>query len=287
MEETLPDLTADATRVAVIALAEDGSVDLTTAVTVRQPVQATAIIEARAPSVVSGLLYAETTARTAGCTVTWVVDEGESAGAGELGRIRGNLAAILRAERPVLNILQRAAGIATATRAVVAALAGTGCRVLHTRKTAPGLRLMDVAAVVAGGGTIHRLDLAHTVMVKDNHWRALAREGRSLGEALEAARSRGALACQVEVESEAQVVTACQAGADRLLIDNQTPEVVRQWTARARELAPGIAVEATGGITLENARAFADAGVDFVSVGGLTHSVRSADIALRLEFAGA
>lgn len=286
MPESLPDLSIDATRIAASALSEDGLIDLTTAVSVRQPVSGEATIQARTPCVVSGLLYAETTARAAGCSVTWVVREGEEVAPpqrpGVLGRIRGDLAAVLRAERPVLNILQRACGIATATRELVKVLEGTPCRVLHTRKTAPGLRFLDVAAVVAGGGTVHRLDLAHTVMVKDNHWRALQREGRTLADALTSARARGALACQVEVESEDQVAEACRAGADRLLIDNQTPGTVARWSKAARRLAPSIAIEATGGITLANARAFAESGADYISVGALTHSVLAADIALEL-----
>ena len=282
MSEALPDLSVDATRVAAAALAEDGLIDLTTAVTVRQPIAGEATIEARSRCVVSGLLYAETTARAAGCTVSWAAKEGDQIAPGVLGQIRGDLAVMLRAERPVLNILQRACGIATATREYVQALKGTRCRVLHTQNTAPGLRCLDVAAVLAGGGVIHRLDLAHTVMVKDNHWRALEREGRSLDDALTAARARGALACQVEVETESQVVLACRAGADRLLIDNQTPETVLQWSATARGLSPDITIEATGGITLTNVRAFAEAGADYVSVGALTHSVKAADIALEL-----
>jgi nicotinate-nucleotide pyrophosphorylase (carboxylating) len=283
MPENLPDLSVDATRVAANALAEDGFVDLTTAVSVRQPVAGEAVIEARTPCVVSGLIYAETTARAAGCSVEWAAREGDQIDPGPLGRMRGDLAAVLRAERPALNILQRACGIATATRAYVKALSGTKCRVLHTRKTAPGLRYLDVAAVVAGGGAIHRLDLAHTVMIKDNHWRALARESRSLADALAAARGRGAVACQVEVETEEQVVEACRAGADRLLIDNQTPETVAAWARVARELSPAIAIEATGGINLGNARAYAMAGADFISVGALTHSVTAADISLELS----
>ena len=282
MPENLPDLSIDATRVAANALAEDGFVDLTTAVSIRQPVSGEATIQARTPCVVSGLVYAETTARAAGCAVIWAVREGDAVLPGDLGRIRGDLATILRAERPVLNILQRACGIATATREYVRALEGTRCQVLHTRKTAPGLRFLDVAAVVAGGGVIHRLDLAHTVMIKDNHWLALAREGRSLAEALNAARARGAVACQVEVETEGQVIEAARAGADRLLIDNQTPPIVAAWSGVARALSPMIAIEATGGITLANARAFADAGADFISVGALTHSVTAADISLEL-----
>jgi len=210
------------------------------------------------------------------------VEPGTDVRPGSLGTLRGDLAAILRAERPILNLLQRGCGIAAATRAFVARLEGTGCRVLHTRKTAPGLRIFDAAAVVAGGGVVHRLDLAHTVMVKDNHWRALEREGRSLAEALRLARAKGAVACQVEVEAESQVFLACEAGADRLLIDNQPPDVVREWSALARRLARGIVIEATGGITIANVRDYGEAGVDFVSVGALTHSVRAADIALAL-----
>ncbi len=282
MPERLPDLTVDATRVAALALGEDGVLDLTTAVTVRKPVPGQAVLEARTPVVVAGLLYVETTARAAGCSVTWATGEGGAAEPGPIGQVRGDLAAILRAERAMLNILQRACGIATATRAYVRAIAGTRCQVLHTRKTAPGLRLLDVAAVVAGGGAIHRLDLAHTVMVKDNHWRALERDGRSVAEALVAARARGAIACQVEVETEEQVIEASRAGADRLLVDNQTPGMVARWSELARVLQPTIAIEATGGINLGNARAYAEAGADFISVGALTHSVIAADISLEL-----
>ncbi|MHB1327913.1 MAG: carboxylating nicotinate-nucleotide diphosphorylase [Gemmatimonadales bacterium] len=282
MAERLPDLSADAARLAAVALAEDGPVDLTTAVTVRGTPAGEAIIEARTATVVSGLAYAEQAAELAGCSVVWRVVEGQAVEPGEIGRLTGDLAAILRAERTVLNLLQRASGIATATRRYVEAMGGSGCRVLHTRKTAPGLRLLDVAAVVAGGGTIHRIDLAHTVMVKDNHWRALERDGRRLADALVEARARGAVACQVEVETEAQLIEACEAGADRLMVDNQTPDVVRRWAGVARGLRPGIAIEATGGITIENVREYAQAGVDFISIGALTHSVRAADISLNL-----
>lgn len=282
MAETLPDLRADASRVAAAALAEDGLVDLTTAVTVRTPVPGEGVVEARSRTVVAGLLYAEVAARAAGCTVSWKVDDGDEIEPGPFGAIRGDLGFVLRAERSVLNLLQRACGIAAATRAFVRAVEGTPCRILHTRKTAPGLRLFDASSVVAGGGVVHRLELSRTVMVKDNHWAALAREGRSLADALSAARAQGALACQVEVESEAQLTEACRAGADRLLVDNQTPDTVAAWGALARKLAPGVRIEATGGITLATVRAYADAGADFVSIGALTHSVVAADIALEL-----
>jgi nicotinate-nucleotide pyrophosphorylase (carboxylating) len=200
-----------------------------------------------------------------------------------VGLVRGTLAHVLRAERPMLNLLQRASGIATATRAYVDAVAGTSCRILHTRKTAPGLRALDIAAVLAGGGAAHRADLGHAVMVKDNHWRAIARGGGTLAAALDDARRRGVTALYVEVESLDQLEQACAAGATRLLVDNQTPAAVAEWGRRARELRPGIEIEATGGITLENVRAYAEAGADFVSVGALTHSVRAADLAIEVR----
>lgn len=280
--ERLPDLTADAERVARAALEEDGPIDLTTEVVLAAPREAGASIESRQGGVVAGLVYATAVARLAGCRAIWQPVEGDWV-AGLEGRLEGDLAAILRAERPLLNFLQRATGIATATRRYVMAVEGTPCRILHTRKTAPGLRLFDAAAVVAGGGTVHRLDLARTVMIKDNHWRALAAEGRKLGEVLDAARRRDAASLQVEVESEAQVMEACAAGADRLLVDNQDPATVAAWAALARGIRPGILIEATGGITLGNVREYALAGVDFVSVGALTHSVTAADIALELD----
>lgn len=267
-----------------MVLDEDGRQDLTTSVTVSagNDPKVAGLIESRSRIVVAGLAYADAVATLAGARIIWRVDQGQTTEREALGTIRGSLASVLCAERPLLNLLQRASGIATLTLAYVEALAGTGCRLLHTRKTAPGLRLFDVAAVVAGGGEVHRLDLAHTVMIKDNHWRALADSGRTLADALRHARARGALSCQVEVESEQAVREACAAGADRLLIDNQTPALVRAWGDLARGLRPGIAIEATGGVTLSNARAYAEAGPDFISVGELTHSVRAADIAIEL-----
>ena len=120
-------------------------------------------------------------------------------------------------------------------------------------------------------------------MVKDNHWRALARDGAGLDQALAQARRRGVTALYVEVESVEQVELACAAGATRLLVDNQTPETVRAWSRMARERAPRIEIEATGGITLANVRAYAEADVDFISIGALTHSVQAADIAIEVK----
>jgi len=272
-------------RIAATALAEDGDSDLTTVVTIPPNIPAIGSLEYRSGGILAGQLFAQAVADLCRCSITWTDCEGaEIRPVSVVGTLNGELRAILRAERPLLNLLQRASGIATTTRSYVKAVAGTGCHILHTRKTAPGLRALDVAGVVAGGGQRHRLDLAHEVMVKDNHWRSLDRERNNLKAALELARSRGAKALYVEVESVEQLEIACAAGATRLLIDNQSPETLGSWAKIARRLAPGIELEATGGITLANVRAYATAGADFISVGALTHSVRAADIALEVRF---
>ena len=277
-------MTADADRIAAIALAEDGDTDVTSALTVPANLDGQGTLEHRTGGIVAGAAYADAVARTCDCRIEWRAPDGRTVPPGSvIGLVHGRLNRILRAERPLLNLLQRACGIAGATRAYVEAVAGTRCRVLHTRKTAPGLRGLDVAAVLAGGGARHRLDLSHEVMVKDNHWQALRMGGGSLAVALEMARARGITSLQVEVESTAQLEEACAAGATRLLIDNQPAATARAWAERARELAPGIEIEATGGITLANVREYAEAGVDFVSIGALTHSVVAADIGLEVS----
>lgn len=274
----------DIERIASAALAEDGRLDITSALTVPPRIQAGAVIEYRSGGVFSGLAYADEVARSCGCRIEWSSSEGDTAYPGAaLGVVRGDLADILRAERPLLNLLQRASGIATLTRAFVDTIQGTRARILHTRKTAPGLRSLDIAAVLAGGGQAHRADLSHQVMVKDNHWRALARKGVGLDQALAEAKKRGVTALYVEVESLKQLELACSAGATRLVVDNQAPETVRAWGQLARERSPGIEVEATGGISLENVRAYAGAGADFISIGALTHSVTAADIAVEVK----
>jgi nicotinate-nucleotide pyrophosphorylase (carboxylating) len=279
---------SDIERVAAVALAEDGETDLTTTLTVAAGETGVGSLEFRSAGVLAGTVYADAVFEACGCAIEWKLAEGEKAFAGSIaGNVRGELRRILRAERPVLNILQRASGIATATRAFVHAVAGIRCEILHTRKTAPGLRSLDVAAVIAGGGRRHRMDLAEEVMVKDNHWRALTRGGKTLEQALQEARRSGVTALYVEVESEEQLERACAAGATRLLIDNQSLDTVRSWAKVARQRAPGIEIEATGGISLENVRAYAEAGADFISVGALTHSVRAADIALEVSFEAA
>ncbi|MCU0621288.1 MAG: carboxylating nicotinate-nucleotide diphosphorylase [Gemmatimonadales bacterium] len=278
-------IAADARDVARRTLAEDGEGDVTSEVSVPAGLRGTGVLEVRHDLVLAGRVYADAVA--AAChlaPIAWTAADGDLLPAGSVaGRVEGTLRAVLRAERSMLNLLQRASGIATATRRYADAVAHTRCRILHTRKTAPGLRLLDVTAVLAGGGAMHRLDLAHTVMVKDNHWHALRESGRSLAEALATARELGVRGLQVEVESQEQVEEAAAAGATRLMVDNQSPETVAAWAALARGLAPGIEVEATGGITLENVARYAEAGTDYVSIGALTHSVVAADLSLEVR----
>jgi nicotinate-nucleotide pyrophosphorylase (carboxylating) len=277
--ETLLD---DARRLARLALDEDGPSDITTDIT-GVAGDREGVIRTSDDIVVAGVVYGTELVAQAGGAVTWAIGDGADATTRDtIGRVRGEVSAVLRAERPLLNLLQRACGIATATRRYVDAVAGTTCRILHTRKTVPGLRLFDAAAVIAGGGHLHRLGLDRVVMLKDNHWALLNETGRGLPDLVRDARQRGALGVQIEVESAEQVELACRAGADRLLIDNRSPAEFGSLAALARTHAPAIEIEATGGITLDIVGAYADGGADFVSVGALTHSVRAADLTLEL-----
>ncbi len=278
----------DAARVAELALAEDGARDISSLVSIAAGQRGRAVIEARQVLVMAGIPYAD--AVVARChlpPVEWATHDGAVEPRGRvLGVLQGDLLAVLRAERPLLNLMQRAAGIATLTAQFVHAVAGTRCRILHTRKTTPGLRTFEIAAVLAGGGWSHRRSLADEVMIKDNHWQALTAHGRSLQDALDEARALGVAALQVEVERIDQLDEACAAGATRLLIDNQTPATVAEWTARVRREHADIEIEATGGITLANVRAYAEADVDFISLGALTHSVPSADLGVEVRQEG-
>ncbi|HSE65563.1 MAG TPA: carboxylating nicotinate-nucleotide diphosphorylase [Gemmatimonadales bacterium] len=279
-----PNVQADADRIAREALAEDGPRDVTSELTVPPQLTGSALIEFRSAGIVAGLPYADAVAEECGLSrIRWDVREGDRLfSQAVIGAMEGSLRAILRAERPLLNLLQRASGIATLTRMYVDAVEGTDARILHTRKTVPGLRLFDVYAVLAGGGSPHRVDLASEVMVKDNHWRALEKTEVPLVDVIRQGRVRGVTRYHIEVENVKQLEMACEAGATRLLIDNQVAEIVRAWTRVARSLAPAIEIEASGGIDLTNVRAYAEAGVDYISVGALTHSPKAADVGLEV-----
>jgi len=200
--------------------------------------------------------------------------EGECVAPGAvLARVRASAATLLAGERVALNFLQRLSGVATLTRRVVEAVAGTGGRVTHTRKTTPGLRALETYAVTVGGGVENRSSLAGAVLWKDNHW-ALLGSG-DLARALGTAPS--GLPVVVEVEDDAQLERALAAGARHILIDNQAPQQVAAWVRRA---GPEVTVQASGGITSETARAYAEAGAQLISIGALTHSAPAAPIRL-------
>src|SRR4249919_1190609 len=194
--------------------------------------------------------------------------------------VRHNARVVLSCERVILNFLQRLGGIATLTRRFVGAVSGTRARILDTRKTAPGLRMLDKYAVRCGGGQNHRLDLSDGVLIKGNH---IALAG-GIAPVLERAHRnrRGSQPIEVEVRSLAELEEALTHGAEAVLLDNMPVEQVRTAVERCAKAQRRIPVECSGGITLENVRAYADAGVDFISVGALTHSTVAADMSLRV-----
>ncbi len=266
-------------------LAEDvGPGDVTTEWTVPQTARAAGRLVAKSACVVSGLPVARRTFELLDAGLAWRDETaaGSRAAAGStLARLEGKARALLTAERVALNLLQRMCGIATATRRYVDAVEGTGCRIFDTRKTAPGLRVFDRMAVADGGGTNHRSGLYDQVLIKDNHRRLAGGVTAAVAEARR--RAPAGMKVEVEVESDAELAEALASSADIVLIDNQTPETVARWVALARQAPRRPVTEASGGITLENVRAYAAAGADCVSVGALTHSVAAADISLELE----
>jgi nicotinate-nucleotide pyrophosphorylase (carboxylating) len=191
-----------------------------------------------------------------------------------------NARVILSCERVILNILQRMSGIATLTRQYVDAVAGTGATILDTRKTAPGLRVLDKWAVRCGGGTNHRLDLSDGVLIKNNHIALAGGVVPALERALR--NRRGHQLVEVEVRSVDELKLALEHGAEAVLLDNMAPEQIRQAVEFVATLDRKIPLEASGGITLENVRAYAEAGVNFISIGALTHSVAAVDLSMRL-----
>ncbi len=191
-----------------------------------------------------------------------------------------NARVVLSCERVILNIIQRMSGIATLTRRYVDAVAGTQTTILDTRKTAPGLRVLDKYAVRCGGGTNHRLDLSDGVLIKNNHIALAGGAAAALERALR--NRRGPQTVEIEVRSLEEFDLALEHGAEAVLLDNMTPDQVRQAVERVSKLDRQVPLEASGGITLENVRAYAEAGVSFISVGALTHSVAAVDLSMRI-----
>lgn len=262
------------------ALAEDvGGGDVTTEATVPVDASARAVITQKAPGVVFGLDLAEETFRQLDPSLAFerLVEEGTWREGGEVLALEGPARAILTGERTALNFLQRLSGIATITARHVRVVNGTGAQILDTRKTTPGLRALEKAAVAAGGATNHRNGLYDAVLIKENH----AAIAGGVGEAVRRARKAAPeLPLEVECRTLDEVDEALAAGAGWILLDNMTPGQMREAVARVAGRAE---LEASGGVTPEALPEIARTGVDFISVGALTHSAPALDLSLILE----
>lgn len=265
------------------ALNEDlGRGDVTTDLTVPGEHRATAAVVARASGVVAGIELARTCflLRDPELGLDVLKHDGDAVAGGDtLMRVRGNARAILSAERVALNYLGRLSGIASLTARFVAAVDGTGARIVDTRKTTPGLRSLEKFAVRCGGGHNHRYALDDAFLLKDNHRAVLDAAGIGLADAVAAAREAlpHTVPLEVEVDDLEQLDQALDAGVDAVLLDNMDPATLRQAVERVDGRAT---TEASGGVTLETVRAVAETGVDLISVGALTHSAPALDIAL-------
>ncbi len=263
-------------------LAEDlgSGGDVTSTATIRPEIQFRAEMNSRQPMVVAGLEIAEAFFRALDpeVRIEALVEDGNAMQADTtLLRLSGNARAMLAAERSALNTLQHLSGIATLTRRYVEAIAGTGAILLDTRKTIPGLRVLEKYAARMGGAHNHRMRLDDGVLIKDNH---VALCG-GVAEAVRRAKAASTgLEVQVEVDRVEQIEPALAAGADRLLLDNMPPPILRE----AVDLVAGrVPLEASGGVTLETIRAIAETGVDYISVGRITQSAAAVDIGLDYE----
>jgi nicotinate-nucleotide pyrophosphorylase (carboxylating) len=292
------------------ALAEDvGSGDVTCLATIPTDAVAQARVVAKAPLVCAGLPIGERVFRAldADVAVQLLAKDGAVVGKGrELARIRGHARAILSGERTALNFLAHLSGIATLTHRFVERLAGTNAKIRDTRKTTPGLRTLEKYAVRMGGGTNHRIGLYDAILLKENHIAVAGGVKPALDkahayassqmqpqemtayESIAAPRGNAAnvsLPIQIEVRDERELREAVEAGAESVLLDNMTPATAAGCVKLARNLRPDVIVEISGGITLENARAYAETGADFLSSGALTHSAPAADLSLLVDIA--
>jgi nicotinate-nucleotide pyrophosphorylase (carboxylating) len=278
---TEPAFPADADALVERALAEDlGDGDATAVATVPADARARAVVVQKAPGVVYGIGYAEAAFLTLDPGARFRAESPEGVWhepGGLVLSVRGNARALLGAERTALNFLGRLSGVATLTARCVREVEGTGARILDTRKTTPGLRMAEKAAVYFGGGTNHRIGLFDEILIKENH----AAAAGGVGEAVRrAAAARPDLPVEVEVRDLAELEEALEAGAPRILLDNMDLATMR---AAVERTAGRASLEASGGVTLARLREIAETGIDFISIGALTHSAPALDLSLILE----
>lgn len=278
--------TIELTRVVRDALSEDTSGgDLTTNFLITEPEKASATFISKEPGVISGFFVVEEVFKQIDPQLVFDASyvDGDTVNEGiALANVSGNLASILKAERTALNFLQRMSGISTFTAKFVRCVKHTQASIVDTRKTVPGLRSLDKYAVTAGGGINHRRNLGDGILIKDNHIAVLQSKGLVIEQIIQKAREYAprTLKIEVEVETLEQVESAIKGGADILLLDNMSIEIMR----RSVELCSGKCLtEASGGITLNNVIDVAETGVDMISIGAITHSVQALDISLDIE----
>ena len=271
-----------------MALAEDQVAnDPTTDSLVPHDLQARGVIRAKAEGVLAGVDVALSVFKRVDQqldTTAWLADGASVSSGNNLAFVDGQAASILRAERTAINFLQRMSGIATEAARYVKLAEGTRARIVDTRKTVPGFRLLDKYSVRMGGAGNHRMNLADGILVKDNHLEAMRHQGFGIDGIVRKALDQAPhnLKVEIEVEDLTELQQALDAGAHIILLDNMPPEEMRQ----AVGIVAGRAVlEASGGVNLDTVRAVAETGVDLISVGSLTHSVKALDISLDLEFA--
>ena len=270
------------------ALAEDiGSGDVTSICTVAADASGLALVMAKQEGVLAGIAVARQVLLTVdpGLRVEAQKNDGDMLGLGQVVlTAQGNTRAILAAERTMLNFLQHLSGVATAAAVFVAEIKGTRAKILDTRKTTPGLRALEKYAVACGGGHNHRMGLYDMVLIKDNHIEAAG----TVTAAIERVRkAQGAKPLEVEVQNLPQLEEAIAAEADIIMLDNMTPELMERacrmaWASPARDQGK-LKLEASGNVTLENVRRVAECGVDFISIGAITHSAPAFDFSLRLK----
>jgi nicotinate-nucleotide pyrophosphorylase (carboxylating) len=266
-------------------LSEDlGRGDITTQATISRNTRAKGRFVAKEDMIVAGLEPAEAvfTALDSEQQIEAFASDGDEVLAGKvIARTSGFADVLLAGERLALNILQRLSGVATLTRSYVKAVEGTGAKIVDTRKTTPGLRMLEKYAVVAGGGRNHRFGLDDGVLIKDNH---IAIAGGVREAVSRAKESVGHLhKIEVEVSTERALEEAIKSGADIVMFDNLSPEETARMVKIARGLSSAVVLESSGGITIENVRAYAETGVDLISIGALTHSARAVDISFKVQ----
>ena len=281
---------SNAATLITLALAEDfgDGGDLTARLVIPDDAVGTARFVARSAGVMAGIpVVRQLFSQFGGHALYPYLSSGARLEPGDLiASVRGPMRSLLAMERTALNFLQRLSGIATLTAQFVDAVVGTKAVILDTRKTTPGWRALEKYAVRCGGGTNHRFGLYDAVLIKDNHLAWLAETGDPIGRAVEAARAgapKGTKFIEVEIDTLEQFDRALEVGPDIILVDNLGPEKLAEAVRRRNERAPGILLEASGGVTLATVRALSETGVDRISVGALTHSAPALDIGLDFD----